>query len=227
VVPAGSCSNRLNIRRDALEAVVLDGLKHRLMDPELFKVFAEEFTREFNRLRTAEGSHMEQAKSELAGVERRLRNIVAAISEGVPAKTLKDELMALEARQDHLRGLLASQEPERPLIHPNLAEAYRRKVAGLHEALADESTRAEAMELIRSLVDAIILVPENGVLRVEVRGELAAILALAAEGKKPGRIDRGFAEQIKMVAGARNHLNLLFNVFRLKHHYGGAGLQLS
>jgi hypothetical protein len=31
------------------------------------------------------------------------------------------------------------------------------------------------MERIRSLVDAIILVPENGVLRVEVQGELAAI----------------------------------------------------
>jgi len=95
----------------------------------------------------------------------------------------------------------ARREPERPLIHPNLAEAYRRKVAGLHEALADESTRAEAMERIRSLVDAIILVPENGVLRVEVQGELAAIFALAAQGKKSGRTDRALAEQIKMVAG--------------------------
>jgi len=76
-------------------------------------------------------------------------------------------------------------------------------VAGLHEALllADESTRAEAMERIRSLVDAIILVPENGVLRVEVQGELAAIFALAAQGKKSGRTDRALAEQIKMVAG--------------------------
>jgi len=97
--------------------------------------------------------------------------------------------------------VLARREPERPLIHPNLAEAYRRKVAGLHEALADESTRAEAMERIRSLVDAIILVPENGVLRVEVQGELAAIFALAAQGKKSGRTDRALAEQIKMVAG--------------------------
>ena len=57
------------------------------------------------------------------------------------------------------------------------------------------------MERIRSLVDAIILVPENGVLRVEVQGELAAIFALAAQGKKSGRTDRALAEQIKMVAG--------------------------
>jgi plasmid stabilization system protein ParE len=166
------------------------------------KVFVEEFTREFNRLRAAEGGRFAHAKTELAGVERRLRKIVDAIADGVPARTLKEELLALEARQDELRRLLAAPEPDRPLIHPNVAEAYRRKVAALHEALADEATRAEAMELIRSLVEAIVLVPQAGRLRVEVRGELAAILALAVGSKKPGRTDRADVEQIKMVAGA-------------------------
>ena len=46
-----------------------------------------------------------------------------------------------------------------------------------------------------------VLVPDDGNLRVEVRGELAAILALAAGSKKPGLGDRADAEQIKMVAG--------------------------
>jgi hypothetical protein len=50
----GTCSNRLNIRRDVLESAVLDGLKSRLMDPSLFRVFAAEFVAEVNRLRTAE-----------------------------------------------------------------------------------------------------------------------------------------------------------------------------
>ena len=35
-----ACGNRLTIRRDALEATVMDGLRSRLMDPALFKVFA-------------------------------------------------------------------------------------------------------------------------------------------------------------------------------------------
>jgi hypothetical protein len=34
------CGNRLTIRRDALEATVMDGLRGRLMDPDLFKVVA-------------------------------------------------------------------------------------------------------------------------------------------------------------------------------------------
>ena len=186
----GTCNNRINIRRDAIESIVLDGLKHRLMDPQLFRVFVKEFTREFNRLRGAEGNRIEQAKSELAGIERRLKKIVDAIADGVPARTLKEELSRLEASQDELR--------ER---HPGLAELYRCKVAALHEALEDASTREEAMELIRSLIDAIVLVPYDGRLRIEVRGDLAAILAFGKGRKNPGHADRDSAEQIKVVAG--------------------------
>jgi site-specific DNA recombinase len=205
----GTCSNRINIRRDAIEAMVWDGLKKRLMDPKLFKVFVEEFAREFNRLRAAEGNEIEQAKTELAAIERRLRKIVDAIADGAPARTLKEELLTLEARQDELRGLLAKPEPDRTLVHPGLAEIYRRKIAALHEALQDEATRDEAIELIRSLIEAVVLVPDKGSLRTEVRGELAAILAFGDGREKAARIDRDIAEQIKMVAGARNHLNLL------------------
>jgi site-specific DNA recombinase len=70
-----------------------------------------------------------------------------------------------------------------------------------HEALADEATHDEAMELIRSLIEAVVLVPAEGSLKVEVRGELAAILAFGEGKKKPGRMDRDIAKQIKMVAG--------------------------
>ena len=57
------------------------------------------------------------------------------------------------------------------------------------------------MELIRSLIEAVVLVPDQGGLKVEVRGELAAILAYGEGRQKPVRMDRDIAEQIKMVAG--------------------------
>jgi site-specific DNA recombinase len=197
----GTCNNRLNIRRDAIEKIVLDGLKQRLMDPELFRAFVEEFAAEFNRLRAAEGNTIVQARSELSAIERRLRKIVDAIADGVPARTLKDELLSLEARQDKLREQLARPGPDRTLIHPGLAEIYRRKVAALQEALEEEATHDEATELIRSLIQAIVLVPDQDGLRIEVRGELAAILAFGEGRKNAGLLDRDFAEQIKMVAG--------------------------
>ena len=55
---ARRCANRLTIRRDVLEATVMDGLRHRLMDPALFKVFALEFTAEWNRLQAGAGASL-------------------------------------------------------------------------------------------------------------------------------------------------------------------------
>lgn len=48
--------DRLNIRRDALEASVLSGLRTHLMERELSKEFCDEFTREVNRLRIERGA---------------------------------------------------------------------------------------------------------------------------------------------------------------------------
>ena len=46
----GTCDNRLNIRTDTLEDIVLAGLKHRLMAPEIFKEFAAAFIAEHNTI---------------------------------------------------------------------------------------------------------------------------------------------------------------------------------
>jgi len=72
----GTCGNRLNIRVEALEDMILDGLRTRLMEPELFKVFCEEFHREMNRLRSDENAASATKRAELDHVDRRIRRIV-------------------------------------------------------------------------------------------------------------------------------------------------------
>ncbi len=96
-----------------------------------------------------------------------------------------------------------AQQPE-PLIHPHLAELYRLKIRNLNEALFDDDTKAEAFEVIRSLVDEITLTPGNGDLRIDLKGELAGILSLCSGNKKPAGFKTSNPEQIKAVAGARN-----------------------
>ena len=200
------CDNLLAIRRDALENAILDGLRHRLMDPALFKEFVTEFHREINRLRAEESVQRTSTRDEVARIDRRLKRLVDVVLEtdGPPAAML-DEMRVLEARKTELEGLIESQDEPEPLVHPNLAEVYRRKVAALNEALDDETTRDEAMDLIRSLVEKISLTPEEGQLRIDLMGELAGILALCDAGKKkPGAASgAGPMEQIKTVAGAR------------------------
>lgn len=42
--------------------------------------------------------------------------------------------------------------------------------------LQREDSRLEASEMLRGLIDSIVLTPENGQLRIEWRGNLAAML---------------------------------------------------
>jgi site-specific DNA recombinase len=208
----GTCDNRLNIRIDTLEETVLAGLKSRLMEPDLFKVFCQEFHREVNRLRGEENAAAEGQKAELARIERRIKKLVELITEDdAPVKALKAELKELEARQEEVEQALAIATAPAPLIHPSLAEVYRQKVAALHEALNQPAMRDEAFDLIRSLIDEVRLAPADGELRIDIKGELAGVLELCqqANGKKPGDLSTaGLAEQIKMVAGERNHRQL-------------------
>ncbi len=55
---------------------------------------------------------------------------------------------------------------------------------------------------MRGLIDEVHLVPENGELRIDLRGELAGILNLCNSKKKPASLYEVRAQQIKMVAGA-------------------------
>ena len=197
------CGNRLTIRRDTLEATVMDGLRSRLMDPDLFRVFAQEFAAEWNRLQAQAGANIAHVRSEKERVCRQIDRIVDALADGEPAARLKDKLRELERRRLELQNELKTAAAPAPRLHPNIAEVYRRKVEELHNALRAEDA-GPARELIRGLVEAIVLAPEDGRLTVEVRGELAAILRLSGPPKEkaPAGSPELLAEQIKMVAGA-------------------------
>jgi hypothetical protein len=140
-----------------------------------------------NRLR-ADGNAAK--RTDLDRIERRIRRIVELITDDdAPVRALKQELVTLEARQLTLQHELAATDAPAQLIHPNLAEVYRQRVVRLHHALRDPASRDEAFALIRSLIDGIRLVPENGeLLWVELHGALAGILALAADSKKPAAL---------------------------------------
>ena len=200
----GTCDNLLAIRRDKLEAAVLDGLKHQLMHPELVAAFVNEFHREVNRQRAEQEGSRDRTARDLEKTEREIGRLIEAIKAGVPGAAVKDEMAVLEARRVELLARLEAAPPSMPRLHPNLAELYQQKVTNLAEALNDEHTRLEAAECIRELIEEIRLVPANGKLRVELYGELAALLNLANGHPR----SKGTGVQITLVAGARNRLDL-------------------
>ena len=192
-----TCSNRLSIRRDEIEARVLDGLRKELMHPDLVKAFIDEFHREVNRLAADRDFDRDRLVCDLEKTNRDLKRIVQAIKDGIPALTLKDELMGLEERKLELEQTVSKAPAPIPRLHPRLADLYHRKVDNLHDALNQEDTRAEASEAVRALIDEIRLVPEDGELKIELFGELAALVGIANKDPRPD--DRGL--QVTLVAG--------------------------
>ncbi|KXV23391.1 recombinase family protein, partial [Gluconobacter japonicus] len=203
----GTCENRLTIRRDVLEKSVLNGLRTQMMDPALFKEFCDEFTREINRLRMEKGADLVALKSELPKINRELDKAVQAILDGVPGSRLKDRIGQLEARKAEIETRLADAPTQPPLLHPNMAELYRQKIAMLHDSLQTEVSGTRTVEAIRSLITRIRLIPENGELGIFLEGDLAAMLGFASNRKSAmhhpdaGVLDK-FLVQGSMVAGA-------------------------
>ena len=72
-------------------------------------------------------------------------------------------------------------------------------------ALNDPNTLIEANTAIRQLIERVQLVPEKGELKIELYGELAALLKLGTEPKNEYPQAESEGVQMTMVAGARNH----------------------
>ncbi len=181
----GTCSNRMNIRRDALEASILNGLRKHLMEPELFKEFCAEFTREVNRLRIERGADLVGWQKEFERADRELDKMVDAILQGYPPLKLKDKAEKLEARKAELAELLANADEPPPLLHPNMAHIYQERVGKLCENLRREEDRAPAVDVLRSFIEQVTLMPDNGELAIILRGDLGAILRFASGKKNP------------------------------------------
>jgi site-specific DNA recombinase len=198
----GTCRNRLTVRQDMLEGVVIGALQSRLMDPALLAEFCDEYTRHLNKLRTEKNASLVAARGELARLTKQRENIIQAIKDGVPATEVKDDLACLVKRREELEALLFGTKEEPVLLHPNMAAEYRKQVANLTQVLHRDESRGEAVDILRSLVDRIELSPnQQGQLEIDLYGDLAGILTLAGRKKTPIDQNDKSVQQVKVVAG--------------------------
>jgi site-specific DNA recombinase len=204
---AGTCSNRQSIRRGVLEGIILDGLKQRLMAPELVEEFVRAFHKEVNSRHLENDLRLEADKRELAEVTRKLNGLIDAIAEGLRAPGLQKRLEEFELRRAQLEQEIASTSTPPVRLHPNLATVYRRKVERLQHVLSDLDIRDEAIQVLRGLIESVCITPSETGFDVEIVGEIAKMIELGmAEGKKKGPIlDERTTRSVKVVAGACNH----------------------
>ena len=189
----GTCDNRRTLAYGELERRVLEGIKTSLLAPDVIAEAMRGYHAELKSLRTRHERGRSAASAELAKVRRKIANIVDTIADGGAPRSLVATLTELEARELELADILAATaEPNVIELRP---EAYRQRIEALHEALnANDPDRLQAVEIIRSLIDRIVVHPGEGrgEMEVYIHGRLAEILNLGADG--PGTT--------MMVAGA-------------------------
>ncbi|WP_454887387.1 recombinase family protein [Sphingomonas oryzagri] len=206
-VDTNTCANGRTIARDALEARVLDGLRDKLMAPEIAAEAIRAFVEETNRLNHARRAASAADKAELAKIGRAVKEILTAIEDGRNSRLLMDRLLDLEAREDAIRARMEATPADTPDIHPNIAEVYRRKVERLAEALNHPAERDEAADAIRGLIERVTLTPgpKRGQVDATLHGEFGAILEWverrerAENNNTPGAFASGVS--VSVVAG--------------------------
>ncbi|WP_338149887.1 recombinase family protein [Kaistia nematophila] len=201
----GTCANRRLIRRSKVERAVLDGLRFNLLEMDAFQEFCDTYVRETNRLQASILATIQADEAEIAKIDRDLGRLVDAVLAG----TLSDDVVRersqkLEARKTILADRLAGAKRPPPALHPRMADNYRKQIEEFYEQLQDETAKPEAMAHIRSLVERIEITIRGDEVILDVVGELAGILTIAANEKAPA-VKAG-AYQVMLVAGTRFEL---------------------
>ncbi|MBL4613802.1 MAG: hypothetical protein JKY27_02855, partial [Magnetovibrio sp.] len=154
----GTCDSSVGIKAAEIEDRVLTRLKNILIGNEdLIDVFVSEFKAELTRLRKQRSSHERQTQKEMNKVNTAIKRYLTFITEGDGDPGLvRDELKTLEVRKRGLECAIKNTLNDAKIkVPPNMAELYRKQVIELQSILADETSRPQAIDIIRSMIDHI------------------------------------------------------------------------
>ena len=145
--------------------------------------------------------------------------MMKAIEDGLYTASMKERMSELEDRRS---ALLATEPQASPnvVLHPNTAALYSEKIENLVTSLNADDIRAEAGEILRSLVDRVVLTPDDDgtSLKAELYGDLAGILTFSSSGSSDKKIPGSYSEPgslLSVVAGARNRRYLHLDYVRI------------
>ena len=199
-----TCENRKTIPREKIEERVFHGLRARLFDIEIVGEFMDEFQREVTRIRKERASRAVSQRKRMAEVQEQIDRLVRlAMTSSAPPASLVDQLHELEREKTDLHSLLGRDPADETVIPiSNMEAIYRSRVAKLIDGLNDPLLRQDAISVIQSLVENVIVTPTEEGFAVDIHGELGGILALVEGGndERPGRVARGAS--LSVVAGA-------------------------
>jgi len=176
----GACSNHVRVRRDAIERVILGGVRRDLLAPERVERMAAEMRVAYAERMRELAARAETLPHEIQELDARITRLRERLKAGDP-DLMADELQAgIERAENKRRELLdvrpAERENARVLaLMRRAAELYREQIdLGLG---GDPAAAAKARTILRDMLGEIMLSPgEDGSLWAEYGMQPAALL---------------------------------------------------
>ena len=156
------CTNKLKVRRETIERVLLGGVKESLLTEQSFL----DFERETRLLLQQAKPDSSEAQRRVSDAKREVDNLLKAIKAGIITPStkaaLEDAEMQLQTANEALKRLSAFNTND---VLLNAREIYNDLVERL-ETIEDVTAAREAL---RGLIGNVRLVPENGTLTAEIK----------------------------------------------------------
>ena len=188
----GACSNHIRVRRDAIERIILGGVRRDLLAPERVDRMAQEMRAAYAERMREIAARAETLSREIQELDARITRLHERLKAGDP-DLAADELQAgIERAENKRRELLDARPAEREnarilALMPRAAELYREQIdQGLG---GDLVAAAKARTILREMLGEIMLSPgEDGSLWAEYAMQPAALLQGAGTDGRGDRI---------------------------------------
>jgi multidrug efflux pump subunit AcrA (membrane-fusion protein) len=189
------CDSRATVHALEAEQAILDLLEPLFCDEEVLARLEDAVRKRLaqaRRQRAQRRTEEQQLQSQLADAEAQIRRLVQWIARGKLVEDLESQMMAAEARRDHLRRELAQARAAKPPAGVDMLPTAVRKIVsdlrGMLEAGQVEQVKSALSRLVTSI--EVHEDPRLGRKRpgakLEVKGNLQALLQMSGEVTSDG-----------------------------------------
>ena len=173
----GTCDNSVSVRKEPLETATIAILQHSLLTEEHARLFVAEFGREMARLARGDDHRNEAASVRLHQLETELANLYQNLLASLASPAVRTMIEEREIEKVRLKTSIGTEvKPMAQILpHPALLELFARKVEALTATLDDASVRAEAAQVLSTLIESVTIYPAGG------RGPEAEVVAKVSD----------------------------------------------
>ncbi|MCX2697428.1 recombinase family protein [Ochrobactrum chromiisoli] len=184
----GTCANGRTILRVTLENMAVSGWKRLLAKAELISVAQRTFAVESRRLQGDALIGTAHIKSQLAQTDKEIAALVNAIKAGMFHESMKAELDRLERLKLELREQVNACNDIKP-VPAELEQLFKGKLSELTQCLNQREHIHVAGDIIRSLIDKIVIQPQplRGHMEIQIFGPICETLSLNDQEQDEGR----------------------------------------